>query len=164
MINNFVQIPCRYVITRSCKNFSNYTRGYVYFCNDWFCINYNIWICCGYYAIFKSLVSKKIVRYAIFFAIAKLYIPFTDNIVKAIFSVGYLFFPGGKRGGGKVGLPDLMKFLNFLMGSIKRIVSDWQLLKWHELSAHFTYLIMVIIGICVLLIIKEIIVNFVELK
>ncbi|ACZ01349.1 type IV secretion system protein [Streptobacillus moniliformis] len=114
---------------------------------------------------FLKVFFTKIFRYTIFFAIARFYVPITDELVNIIFKIGYLFFPSGKIPKGRIGLPDFDEIFSFLFDSVLKIRDDWAKLHWTQFGAQLTYLIIVLICIIgIFLIIKEIIINFVEIK
>ena len=114
--------------------------------------------------IMKTFFTKSL-KYAFFFAIANFYVPITDEIVKTIFKVGYIFSPSGKIPNGNVGLPDFDGIFTFLYASALNIRKDWETLHFYQIGAHLVYLVIfVLVIIMIMFIIKEIIVAYVEFK
>ncbi|WP_064612038.1 type IV secretion system protein [Streptobacillus moniliformis] len=114
---------------------------------------------------FLKIFITKMFRYSIFFAMAKLYVPITDEFVNIIFRVGYLFFPVSRVPRGRVGLPDFDEIFKFLYAGVTQMQEDSAKLSWYQLGGQLTYLVIILICIyAIFLIIKEIIINFVEIK
>ncbi|CAM3108713.1 type IV secretion system protein [Streptobacillus felis] len=164
MINNFVQIFAD-MLSNGVLKTVNIVLGIMSIIAA---IDFVLSFIFEYAADFMSFVKvflTKIFKYAIFFVIAKLYVPITDEFVNIIFRVGYLFFPEGKTPSGKIGLPNFDEIYEFLFSGITRIRGDWAKLSWYQMGAQLVYVIIVIVAfIAIFLIIKEIIVNFVEIK
>lgn len=164
MINNFVQIFSNMLSEGVLKTSSIV----LFFMSILAAIDFVLVFVFEYAADFMSFVKiflLKIFRYSIFFAIARLYVPITDEFVNIIFRLGYLFFPAGKVPSGKVGLPNFDEIYSFLYAGVLRIRGDWAKLSWYQLGGQLSYLVIIIVAIiAIFLIIKEIIVNFVEIK
>ncbi|QXW66308.1 type IV secretion system protein [Streptobacillus moniliformis] len=164
MINNFVQIFSDMLSTGVLRTVS----VVLFFMSVIASIDFILAFIFEYSNDFMSFIKvflTKIFRYSIFFAIARYYVPVTDEFVNIIFRIGYLFFPSGRVPRGRVGLPDFDEIFKFLYAGVTHIRKDWEKLSWTQVGGQLTYLIIVLIVIfAIFLIIKEIIVNFVELK
>lgn len=115
-------------------------------------------------SIMKTFFTKTL-RYAFFFAIGNFYVPITDEIVRIVFRIGYLFFPGDKKPNASVNLPDFDSIYNVIYSSVLNIREDWSKVPTYNIGAQLVYLIIFIFAIIIMFfIIKEIMVTYVEFK
>lgn len=114
--------------------------------------------------IMKTFFNK-IIRYGIFIVIAKSYPLIIDEITKLMFNIGYFFFPDGKVQSGTVGFPDFDGIYKTLLGGVLKLEQERNSLGYTEIGKQLVYLILIILAIlCIFLIIKEIIVSYVEFR